>query len=149
MGDLFLNFLILNLILMNRIHINLKVADLQNSVRFYNAMFQSEPTVLKDDYAKWMLEEPLVNFSIVESSDQPGIEHLGIQTESQEGLQDLYNRVDQAAGKLREEGDTICCYAKSTKGWVTDPSGVEWEMFHTTGESLTFRGDSDQKVCCA
>lgn len=133
---------------MNRIHINLKVANLSESVRFYKAMFQSEPTVIKDDYAKWMLDEPHVNFSIVETTEQPGIEHLGIQTESSEGLADLYNRVDQAAGQLREEGDTICCYAKSTKGWVKDPNGVEWEMFHTTGESATFHGEEETAKCC-
>lgn len=133
---------------MNRIHINLKVADLSESIRFYNAMFQSEPTVVKDDYAKWMLDEPHVNFSIVESTEQPGIEHLGIQTESSEGLTDLYSRVDNAAGALREEGDTVCCYAKSTKGWVKDPNGVEWEMFHTTGESSTFHGEEKAKKCC-
>lgn len=133
---------------MNRIHINLKVADLSESIRFYNAMFKSEPTVVKVDYAKWMLDEPHVNFSIVESTEQPGIEHLGIQTESTEGLTDLYGRVDQAAGQLREEGDTICCYAKSTKGWVKDPNGVEWEMFHTTGESMTFHGEEKAAKCC-
>lgn len=133
---------------MNRIHVNLKVADLSESIRFYNAIFKAEPTTVKEDYAKWMLDEPHLNFSIVASSDQPGIEHLGIQTESSEGLADLYQRVDNAAGKLREEGDTICCYAKSTKGWVKDPNGVEWEMFHTTGESPTFHGEEKSAKCC-
>ncbi|MEM9933262.1 MAG: ArsI/CadI family heavy metal resistance metalloenzyme [Bacteroidota bacterium] len=134
---------------MKRLHVNIKVEDLQKSVSFYSALFASPPTVKKEDYAKWMLDDPLVNFSISDAKGMPaGIEHLGIQAESEAELQDLYSRVDSAEGKLRNEGDTVCCYAKSTKGWIKDPQKVEWEMFYTYGESDTFYAEGEESNCC-
>lgn len=134
---------------MKRLHVNIKVADLDQSISFYSALFQAEPTVRKPDYAKWMLDDPRVNFSmILAEPSQVGIEHLGIQAESPEELKSLYSRVDNAEGQLREEGDTVCCYAQSTKGWIKDPSGVEWEMFYTSGQSDTFYAPEQEKACC-
>lgn len=134
---------------MKRLHVNIKVADLDKSVAFYQALFAAEPTVKKEDYAKWMLDDPRVNFAITLAGEgNTGIEHLGIQAESQDELQELYQRVDQAEGKLRSEGETVCCYAKSTKGWVKDPAQVEWEMFYTFGESETFYADQAETACC-
>jgi len=120
---------------MKRLHVNIKVESLDQSIGFYNALFSSEPTVKKPDYAKWMLEDPRVNFSISSSKAGHGIEHLGIQAESKEELDSLYLRMDKAEGVVRPEGDTVCCYAKSNKSWIKDPQGVEWEVFHTYGES--------------
>ncbi|MEZ4829264.1 MAG: ArsI/CadI family heavy metal resistance metalloenzyme [Bacteroidia bacterium] len=135
---------------MKRFHINIKVADLEKSISFYSALFHSAPTVQKTDYAKWMLEDPRINFAITLKPENTGIEHLGIQAESVDELRELYQRVDQAEGHLREEGDTVCCYAQSTKGWVKDPEGVDWEMFYTYGESDTFyQSTQEQKICCS
>ncbi|WP_420386406.1 ArsI/CadI family heavy metal resistance metalloenzyme [Roseivirga sp.] len=121
---------------MKRLHVNLNVNDLGQSVNFYTALFNEVPTVQKNDYAKWMLEDPRVNFSISLSQKKTaGIEHLGIQAENEQELNQLYLNMDKAEGQVREEGDTVCCYAKSHKSWIHDPQGVEWEMFHTYGES--------------
>ena len=134
---------------MKRLHINIKVEDIQKSVSFYSALFASKPVVTKEDYAKWMLDAPHVNFSISDAKGaQAGIEHLGIQAEAEQELQELYSRVDSAEGKLRNEGDTVCCYAKSTKGWVKDPQKVEWEMFYTYGESETYYAEEAESACC-
>lgn len=120
---------------MKRLHVNLRVDSLEKSVDFYNALFKEEPSVQKPDYAKWMLEDPRVNFSISLSKNNPGIEHLGIQAENEGELADLYERLEVADSLVREEGDTVCCYAKSEKSWIKDPQDVEWEIFHTYGES--------------
>ena len=121
---------------MKRLHVNLNVENIDESVGFYNALFNHEPTVQKPDYAKWMLDDPRVNFSISRSkSKQPGIEHLGIQAENETELQEVYSNIERAEGEIRAEGDTICCYAQSNKSWIKDPQGVEWEAFYTYGES--------------
>ncbi|NVJ48104.1 MAG: VOC family protein [Cytophagia bacterium] len=121
---------------MKRIHVNLSVKDLQKSTEFYNALFGAEPTVSKPDYTKWMLEDPKVNFSIsLSRSGFEGIEHLGIQAETEQELQEVYNNIHRAEGHIYEEGDTVCCYAKSNKSWIKDPQGVEWEAFYSYGES--------------
>lgn len=120
---------------MKRLHVNLKVESIDKSVGFYSALFSTEPTVQKPDYAKWMLEDPRVNFSISLTTNELGIEHLGIQAETNEELSDLYKAIDKAEGTVRPEGDTVCCYAQSHKSWIKDPQGVEWEIFHTYGES--------------
>lgn len=134
---------------MKRLHVNIKVADLEQSIAFYQAMFAAEPTVQKEDYAKWMLDDPRVNFAItLAGADQAGIEHLGIQAETSGELEEMYQRIDKAAGTFREEGDTVCCYAKSTKGWIKDPSQVEWEIFYTHGESDTFYDPKVTQACC-
>ena len=127
---------------MKRLHVHVGVDDLANSVRFYSTLFGSEPTVLKGDYAKWMLDDPRVNFAISKGNHaRQGIEHLGIQVESTEELSEVYGRLKAADRPVLEEGQTTCCYAKSEKSWISDPDGVVWEAFFTNGEATTY-GDS-------
>ena len=123
---------------MKRLHVNLGVADLAASVRFYTRLFDAEPTVLKDDYARWMLDDPRVNFAITARGGRRGLAHLGIQAEDRAELDEVYARLERAGGPILDEGDTVCCYAESTKRWITDPEGVAWETFLTHGESTTF-----------
>lgn len=127
---------------MKRLHVHVGVNDLASSVHFYSTLFGSEPTVLKDDYAKWMLDDPRVNFAISEGNhERAGMQHLGIQTESIEELAEVYGRLKAADRPVLEEGQTTCCYAKSEKSWIADPDGVVWEAFFTNGEATTY-GDS-------
>lgn len=122
---------------MKRLHVNVSVSNLDTSIRFYSTLFAAEPSVRKDDYAKWMLDDPRVNFSISTCScgSQPGIAHLGIQVEDRQELDDVFARLQQAGGPTLDEGETTCCYARSTKQWIRDPQGVEWETFLTHGEA--------------
>jgi catechol 2,3-dioxygenase-like lactoylglutathione lyase family enzyme len=127
---------------MKRLHVNLAVADVSDSVRFYTALFAAEPTVLKDDYAKWMLDDPRVNFAISKrGGGTPGVNHLGIQVDDRDELVEVYGRLKEARGPVLEEGETTCCYAQSEKSWIFDPQGVAWETFFTHGESPVY-GDS-------
>jgi catechol 2,3-dioxygenase-like lactoylglutathione lyase family enzyme len=135
-------------IVMKRLHINLHVTDLEESVKFYSGLFGAEPVVLKKDYAKWAGDNPSMNFSISLSETQKGINHLGIETDSGDELHTLYNRLDQLKGRRTEEGDTVCCYAKSHKNWIRDPQEVEWEIFHTYGESDTYSNRETDTACC-
>jgi catechol 2,3-dioxygenase-like lactoylglutathione lyase family enzyme len=131
---------------MKRLHVHVSVADLDQSIRFYSTLFAAEPTVTKHDYAKWMLEDPRVNFAIsTHNGRSPGIDHLGIQVEDGSELQEVYGRLKEAEGPVLEEGKTTCCYAQSEKSWIADPSGVSWEAFHTTGESTVY-GTSGARV---
>lgn len=124
---------------MKRLHVHVGVNDLDRSIQFYSSLFAAEPTVTKSDYAKWMLDDPRVNFAIsVRGADATGVRHLGIQVESQEELGEVYARLKTADAPVFEEGATTCCYAKSEKSWINDPQGVPWETFHTTGESTTY-----------
>jgi predicted lactoylglutathione lyase len=140
---------------MKRMHVHLSVEDINKAVKFYSALFAAQPAVLKDDYAKWMLDDPRVNFAISTRGRRPGLDHLGIQVESADELQDVYARLRDAGGTVLEEGRTTCCYAKSEKSWIDDPAGISWETFHTTGEATDY-GTSVQrgaqiahaKVCC-
>lgn len=144
---------------MKRLHVNLKVQELEESVRFYSTLFAAEPTVTKSDYAKWMLDDPRVNFSIVEAPNHSGghgIEHLGIQAETPEELEEIRQRIGTIQGEVREEGETICCYHASDKTWVTDAQGVSWETFFTSGEAATMKNpaataedDCCESSCCA
>jgi catechol 2,3-dioxygenase-like lactoylglutathione lyase family enzyme len=140
---------------MKRFHVHLAVEDLAASVSFYSALFAAEPAVLKLDYAKWMLEDPRVNFAISQHGVAPGIEHLGIQVENQVELEEVYGRLKRAERPVLEEGETTCCYAKSEKSWISDPQGVLWETFLTTGESTVYGQVSigpvtaTQSACCA
>lgn len=145
---------------MKRLHVHVGVEDLEASIRFYSTLFAAEPTVTKADYAKWMLEDPRVNFAISSGHHAgKGIEHLGIQVESLDELAEVYGRLKAADRPVLEEGATTCCYAKSEKSWIADPQGVVWETFHTTGEAVDYgRGPGlDQLVsanaaaeaCCA
>ena len=123
---------------MNRFHVHLNVSDLAASVRFYSELFAAQPTVLKTDYAKWMLEDPLVNFAISNTGRAPGIDHLGFQVESPEALSAIGERLDTAGGAVVPEEATICCYAQSDKLWTEDPQGTRWETFHTFGSATTY-----------
>jgi catechol 2,3-dioxygenase-like lactoylglutathione lyase family enzyme len=141
---------------MKRFHVNMRVADIEQSVRFYSALFAAPPSVIKPDYAKWMLEDPRVNFAISTHGGAPGIDHLGIQVESESELDEVYGRLQAAERPVIAEGATTCCYAKSEKSWVLDPQGVSWETFLTSGESTVY-GDSrpseypsaPESACCA
>jgi catechol 2,3-dioxygenase-like lactoylglutathione lyase family enzyme len=126
---------------MKRLHVHVSVDDLAQSIRFYSTLFAAKPTVTKPDYSKWMLDDPRVNFAISARSAETGIDHLGIQVETVDELQEVYGRLRQADRPVLEEGATVCCYAKSEKSWITDPQGVSWETFLTLGESTAY-GDS-------
>lgn len=127
---------------MKRLHVHVAVADLDRSIQFYSTLFGTEPKVLKSDYAKWMLEDPLVNFAISAGQHgEKGIQHLGIQAETVEELGQVYGQLRAADRPVLEEGRTTCCYAKSEKSWIADPDGIVWEAFYTDGEATTY-GDS-------
>jgi catechol 2,3-dioxygenase-like lactoylglutathione lyase family enzyme len=143
---------------MKRLHVHVSVKDLDTSVRFYSGLFAAGPVVRKADYAKWMLEDPRVNFAISQRDGKPGVQHLGIQVEDRGELAEVYARLQQAEGPVIEEGDTTCCYAHSEKSWIDDPQGVQWETFLTTGESTVYGTDQIRSVqekrqakaaCCA
>jgi catechol 2,3-dioxygenase-like lactoylglutathione lyase family enzyme len=144
---------------MKRLHVHVGVTDLNQSIAFYSSLFASQPSVLKADYAKWMLDDPRVNFAISSGNHaRKGIEHLGIQVESTEELAEVYGRLKTADRPVLDEGATTCCYAKSEKSWIADPDGVVWEAFHTNGDATVY-GDSpaldtlanpaDANKCCA
>lgn len=127
---------------MKRLHVHVGVNDLEQSITFYSMLFAAEPAVLKDDYAKWMLDDPRVNFAISSGNHaRKGIEHLGIQAESADELSEVYGRLKAADRPVLEEGATTCCYARSEKSWIADPDGVVWEAFFTNGEATVY-GDS-------
>lgn len=126
---------------MKRLHVHVGVRDLDRSIEFYSNLFAAEPTVKKADYAKWMLEDPRVNFAIsVRPAEAAGVRHLGIQVEDKDELGEVYARLKTADAPVFEEGATTCCYAKSEKSWINDPQGVAWETFLTTGDSTTYGG---------
>jgi catechol 2,3-dioxygenase-like lactoylglutathione lyase family enzyme len=137
---------------MKRLHVHVSVKDLSASIRFYRKLFDAEPVVTKEDYAKWMLEDPRVNFAISQRSKATGVDHLGIQVEDRAELTEVYERLKRAEGPVIEEGETTCCYAQSEKRWIEDPQGVEWETFLTTGESTVYGTDvitpRAAKPCC-
>jgi catechol-2,3-dioxygenase len=138
---------------MKRLHIHVSVDDVSSSIRFYNTLFAAEPAVTKSDYAKWMLEDPRVNFAISKRGGEAGIRHLGIQVEDRAELADVYSRLQRAEAPVLEEGATTCCYAKSEKSWIEDPQGIQWETFLTTGESTVYGSDpvveARANACCA
>ena len=116
---------------MKRLHVHVSVHDLQQSIRFYSALFAAEPAVKKDDYAKWMLDDPRVNFAISTRGGKAGLDHLGIQAENGAELEDLGSRLAQADVAVTAQKGASCCYAKSDKYWTLDPQGIAWESFHT------------------
>jgi catechol-2,3-dioxygenase len=141
---------------MKRLHLHIAVDDLAHSIQFYSALFAAEPTVNKSDYAKWVLEEPRVNFAISTRSSKTGLDHLGIQVESSDELKEVYGRLQKADRPVLEEGLTTCCYAKSEKSWIADPQGLSWEVFLTSGESTVYGEDIDHnaismpsQACCS
>jgi len=123
---------------MKRLHVHVGVADLDRSVRFYATLFGAEPTVVKPDYAKWMLDDPRLNFAISKGHAAEGVEHLGIQVEDEAELADVYGRLRAADRPVLEEGQTTCCYARSEKSWIADPDGILWETFLTHGEATVY-----------
>lgn len=136
---------------MKRFHAHVAVENLEASVRFYSELFATQPVVRQPDYAKWMLEDPRVNFAISSRSAETGIRHLGIQVEDRSELQDVYSRLQRADRPVLEEGATTCCYAQSEKSWIEDPQGVKWETFLTTGDSTVYGTDEPsgpERACC-
>ena len=123
---------------MKRLHVHVAVEDLAQSIRFYSTLFAAEPTIAKDDYAKWMLEDPRVNFAISQRTGAPGVQHLGIQVEDQAELTEVYDRLRRAERPILEQQNTTCCYARSDKQWIADPQGVAWETFLTYGEATIY-----------
>lgn len=145
---------------MKRMHLHVGVSDLDASISFYSALFAAQPTVIKPDYAKWMLDDPKVNFAISQKCGaEKGIEHLGIQVEDAAELGEVYGRLNAAKAPVLEEGATTCCYARSEKSWIADPDGVVWEAFLTTGDSTVYgespdisglaSGNAAANACCA
>ena len=126
---------------MKRLHVHVAVSDLAESIGFYSTLFAAQPTVREADYAKWMLDDPRVNFAISQRGGAPGVQHLGIQVEDGGELAEVYARLQQAERPVLEEKATTCCYAKSDKQWIADPQGVAWETFLTFGRSTVY-GDS-------
>jgi catechol 2,3-dioxygenase-like lactoylglutathione lyase family enzyme len=127
---------------MKRLHVHVSVADLAASIRFYQTLFCAEPSVTKEDYAKWMLEDPKVNFAISTRRQPVGINHLGFQVESEEELHAMRAQLEAADAKMIEEREQPCCYARSDKYWVTDPTGIAWETFYTLGSIQVYGEDT-------
>ncbi len=140
---------------MKRFHVHVHVEDLAQSVAFYSKLFAAAPTRLESDYAKWMLDDPRVNFAISTRGGKPGVDHLGFQTDNAEELAELKARAESADMALFDEGATSCCYAQSEKHWVTDPQGIAWEHFHTLANIPVFSErevkpeDASTSACCA
>lgn len=143
---------------MKRFHIHVAVTDLTASIRFYSSLFGTEPTVVKSDYAKWMLDDPRVNFAISQRGASPGLDHLGVQVENEAELTEMHDRLEGAALPVDTEMNATCCYAKSNKYWTVDPQGIAWESYHTLndipvfGESRNVPNSapaSEVAACCA
>jgi len=139
---------------MKRFHVHAHVTDLDASIAFYSKMFASEPTRVEGDYAKWMLDDPRINFAISTRGSKPGVDHLGIQTDTEQELAALKAQAQAADMTLLDVGETTCCYARSDKYWVTDPQGIAWEQFHTLGNIPVFSepasaGQATSAACCA
>lgn len=123
---------------MKRLHVHVAVDDLHRSIGFYSTLFGASPSVVKGDYAKWMLDDPNVNFAVSSRGGAQGIDHLGIQVESDGELRELALRLRAAGEATQDQEATTCCYAQSNKSWVNDPAGVRWETFFTFGEATTY-----------
>ena len=145
---------------MKRFHVHVGVSDLDRSIAFYSGLFGAEPNVTKSDYAKWMLDDPRINFAISQKCGaEKGVEHIGLQVENEAELAEVYARLKSVDGPVLEEGATTCCYAKSEKSWIADPDGVRWEAFLTHGESTVYGNSPDYaqlspdsaatNACCA
>jgi catechol 2,3-dioxygenase-like lactoylglutathione lyase family enzyme len=134
---------------MKRFHVHVSVTDLAESIRFYSQLFGAPPAVEKPDYAKWMVDDPRLNFAISARGHAAGVNHLGIQVDTEEELGRMRAAVDRAAMPVREEQGVACCYARSDKHWVTDPQGVAWETYRTLGSVETFGEAATPAACCA
>ena len=138
---------------MKRMHLHVSVPDLAQSIQFYGTLFGAQPTVVKDDYAKWMLDDPRVNFAISQRGVRPGVDHIGIQVESAQELGELAGRLKAAGERTFDQEAATCCYAQSDKSWVNDPAGVRWETFFTFGEATAYGEDPAEATttvsgCC-
>jgi catechol 2,3-dioxygenase-like lactoylglutathione lyase family enzyme len=136
---------------MKRFHVHVAVHDLEQSIRFYSALFGAAPSVTKDDYAKWMLEDPRVNFAISNGHKREGVDHLGLQAEDGAELEEIGSRLAQADVAATAQKGISCCYAKSDKYWTIDPQGVAWESFHTLDSVPTYGGNvkpKEKAACC-
>jgi catechol 2,3-dioxygenase-like lactoylglutathione lyase family enzyme len=136
---------------MKRFHVHVSVDDLDANIRFYSTVFGMPPTVLKEDYAKWMVEDPRVNFAISKRGLKPGVDHLGMQVESEAELASLREQVAAVEIPALDQANTVCCYARSDKYWINDPQGIAWETFHTL-DSVSVYGESlqvKQTACCS
>ena len=144
---------------MKRFHVHLHVDDLSKSIVFYSRLFAAEPARVERDYAKWMLEDPRVNFAISTVGHGTGIDHLGIQADDEDELDELKVRAQFADRTIFDEGETVCCYAKSDKHWVTDPQGIAWEHYRTLETAVVYGqsrwegaspgGAEPASACCA
>ena len=139
---------------MKRFHVHVAVDDLAANIRFYSTVFGAQPTVVKDDYAKWMLDDPRVNFAISSRGAKPGLDHLGLQVDSDEELAALRAQVGKAEIAAFDQSQAACCYAKSDKYWINDPQGIAWETFHTLDQIPVFGADTKtaekaDSACCA
>ncbi|SMC25361.1 Glyoxalase-like domain-containing protein [Andreprevotia lacus DSM 23236] len=136
---------------MKRFHVHISVEQLDESIRFYSALFDTPPTLQHPDYAKWQLDDPRVNFAISQRGSSAGLDHLGLQVDSADELAALHQRLQAADISTVSEPGTSCCYAESDKHWITDPSGIAWEGFHTLGSIPTFRQEAQVAgtTCCA
>jgi hypothetical protein len=137
---------------MKRFHVHAHVDNLEASIAFYSTMFAAPPTRVESDYAKWMLEDPRINFAISTRGGKPGVDHLGIQTDTEEELVALREQAAAADLILQDAGETTCCYARSDKYWLTDPQGIAWEQFHTLASIPVFgekKAEPGTTACCA
>lgn len=135
---------------MKRFHVHVGVTDLPAAIAFYSKLFDAEPAVVEADYAKWMLEEPRINFAISTRSGKAGLDHLGFQADNEAELDMLHQRVQAAAGPVVEQKGTACCYAESDKYWTLDPAGIAWESFHTLGRVPVYgEKAAEGSACCA
>lgn len=128
---------------MKRFHVHVAVADLEQSIQFYSTFFDVPPTVKKEDYAKWILDDPRINFAISTRGREPGLDHLGIQVDDGEALKEISVRLKHAQQPILEQEQTTCCYAKADKAWVHDPQGIAWESFYTTDSATTYGEDAE------
>ena len=135
---------------MKRMHVHVGVKNIDEAVKFYSALFGAEPDKKMPDYAKWMLEDPKLNFAISTRSGKEGVDHLGIQVENEAELFDMRKRISQAEIDVIDEGETVCCYAESDKSWIQDPAGIAWEAYQTMGDAQLFsaKEDNTQGACC-
>jgi catechol 2,3-dioxygenase-like lactoylglutathione lyase family enzyme len=143
---------------MKRMHIHVGVEHLDQAIRFYSALFAAEPVKIRTDYAKWLLDEPSVNFAISTRAGRPGVDHLGLQADDEEELAALRARLADADMTVFDEGETVCCYARSDKSWVQDPAGIPWEAYRSMAEAEIYssppaavdpKGGRTSGACCS
>jgi catechol 2,3-dioxygenase-like lactoylglutathione lyase family enzyme len=135
---------------MKRLHVHVGVKQLEEGIKFYSALFGAEPVKRKPDYAKWMLDDPRVNFAISTRASRPGVDHLGIQVDDAAELSEIRGRLQAAELATFSEGETVCCYARSEKSWVADPAGTPWEAYRTMEDAEVYHAtESASGACCA